>query len=515
MRSRTPHFDIGETYNIKASIKSGSFGLVNPSLLYEQLLSDRVSASLSGEYMSSDGQYKFTYSKADGYDTTAVRQNGDVRALRIEAGLHGRIDNGEWRAKLYLYDSERGYPGAYVRSTGLFQNQDRQWDTNIFAQGSFRKGITDYYNLMLSGKYSHDYLHYLSDPALDVAATYYNNEYTQRETYLSVANQFILREWWSANLSLDYIYNELDANLAEFSYPRRNSLLAAAATSVSVERLRAQGSVLYSQIIDDNSTLDNPSTFSDFSPTLLFAYQPFNSSPLELRAFYKHIFRMPTLSDLYYVTQTNASSSLKPEYTTQYNVGLVYGVSPAAQALQSVDLQIDGYYNEVTNKIIAIPQSNQFRWTMINLGRVEIRGVDLSSQLLWHFSDVTLTTRLNYTFQRAEDVTDPADSYYGDQIPYIPWHSGSVVAGLAWRTWELNYSFIYTGERYESQENIAEYYAQPWYTHDASIFRNIDYRGHKFRAGVEVNNLLNQQYEVVRCYPMPGTNVRITINFTL
>lgn len=512
MKSRTPHFDIGKHSNISATFKTGSFGLVNPSLSYEQQLSDKVSSSLSAEYLSSTGKYKFTYSKADGYDTTAVRQNGDVRAIRVDAGLFGRINNGEWRTKLYLYDSERGYPGAYVRSSGEFQNEDRQWDTNIFAQGSMRKGITSNYNILISAKYARDYLHYVSDPSLDTSTMHVDNQYTQQEGYLSVANQFIFSEWWSANLSVDYLYNTLDADLADFVYPQRSTLLGALATSVSFSKFRAQGSLLYTHATDKNRVQSDAEHFDEWSPTLLAAYRPFATENFELRAFYKRIFRMPTLNDLYYVTSSYGSSDLDPEYTNQYNVGATYGVQFGHGALRALELQGDIYYNQVENKIIAMPTSNQFRWTMLNLGYVEIRGVDIAAQAQWQLSEVELNTRVNYTYQKAQDFTDPTDSYYGHQIPYIPWHSGSVVASATLREWELNYSFIYTGERYEAQENIATNYEQPWYTHDMSLFRSFSLGGRAWRAGVEINNLLNQQYEVVRCYPMPGTNVKVTIN---
>lgn len=70
-------------------------------------------------------------------------------------------------------------------------------------------------------------------------------------------------------------------------------------------------------------------------------------------------------------------------------------------------------------------------------------------------------------------------------------------------TWSLNYSFIYTGERYEAGANIAENYALSWYTSDLSLSKIFNLKCSQLRAAVEVNNLLNQQYEVVQCYPMP------------
>lgn len=66
LQTRTPRFDEGETHHVKATMKTGSFGLANPALLWEQRLSERVSSSLSAEYLYSTGRYKFTYRMQEG-----------------------------------------------------------------------------------------------------------------------------------------------------------------------------------------------------------------------------------------------------------------------------------------------------------------------------------------------------------------------------------------------------------------------------------------------------------------
>ena len=182
------------------------------------------------------------------------------------------------------------------------------------------------------------------------------------------------------------------------------------------------------------------------------------------------------------------------------------------------------YYNRITDKIIAYPKGQQFRWTMLNLGTVKINGVD--AKLDWSLYlplRFVLRSRLNYTYQTAIDVTNPADTYYRDQIPYIPWHSGSVVAELGWTSrrgdrYGLNYSFIYVGKRYCQQENTVYNYVQPWYTHDLSVYGEWGITAPNKRlvwlkANIEINNLLGQDYEVIQNYPMPKQNVRCTLAF--
>ena len=153
--------------------------------------------------------------------------------------------------------------------------------------------------------------------------------------------------------------------------------------------------------------------------------------------------------------------------------------------------------------------------------------------------DFYLTAKAQYTYQTAIDVTDPNDTYYGDQIPYIPWHSGSAVGMFGWQNdWQqygLNYSFIYVGERYNQQENIIYNYTQPWYTHDLSVFGewNIHPTAKRstgvadlpstakrsispitLRVALDVNNLLSQDYDVIINYPMPKRNYKCTVSIT-
>ena len=149
---------------------------------------------------------------------------------------------------------------------------------------------------------------------------------------------------------------------------------------------------------------------------------------------------------------------------------------------------------------------------MLNLGRVRIKGVDVTALVTVNpVSDLMLTLRAQYTFQRAIDVTDPSDNYYRDQIPYIPRNSGTCVFNASWHGWNLNYSWIYVGERYNQQENIRYNYTQPWYTSDVSISKDLKINKVSLRAMAEINNLLSQDYDVIINYPMPKRNFRFTI----
>lgn len=514
LQTRKPLFATHKRYNLNVAMKAGSFDTYNPSLLWEQKLTEKLSAQFSGEYMSTSGRYKFCYAKKNGYDTTEVRRNGDVSALRTEAALFGKSKDGEWRAKVYFYNSERGFPGASVREEpGKYRHQDRQWDTSVFGQGTFRRNFTNRYSLLLNTKMAYDYLHYLSDPRLDVTTMYTDNHYRQSEAYLSAAHLYQIRTWWQVSLSNDVQYNYLDADLVNFVYPTRWTLLSALSTSLHWDKLSFRVSGLQTYVNDKTRMVGGSAGSKNrFTPALILGYQPLDKGnhDLSLRAFYKRIFRMPTFNDLYYTFIGN--KDLKPEYTTQYNVGGTYKRVWEKGLLRSAELRADGYYNEVEDKIVAMPTSNQFRWTMMNFGLCHIWGLDASLRTDWRLGNLDVNTNCSYTFNRAMDHTEKGSPFYGGQLPYIPWHAFSAIVGLSWRDWAFNYSFIYTGERYEASANIPENYSKPWYTSDLSLTKLVRTKKCTLRITGEVNNVFNQQYEVVQCYPMPGTNFKVKIN---
>jgi outer membrane cobalamin receptor len=506
LRSRTPQFAEGERWHGKASVKTGSSGLINPSLLWQQKIGEQVYSTVSAEWINANGRYKFRYTNGV-YDTTAVRQNGNVNAFRAEAGLNGTLaDSSSWAVKYYIYTSGRGLPGAIVANH--FNYGQHLEDRDQFVQASYRKNFGQRYSLVANAKYTDLYSRYI-DPEYPNEQHLLDNFYHQKETYLSLASQYRIRPWWESSLAADLTVNTMDANLYRFPYPTRYTTLLALASRAHFSRLEIQGNVLATIVDESVKAYQGAGAKREFTPALSIAWQPLARKDLWLRGFYKNIFRMPTFNDLYYTFIGN--HNLAPEYVKQYDAGFTY-----RQALrgnwQYITLQADGYYNRVKDKIVAVPSDNLFGWSMMNLGRVEIKGLDAVVRSAWQpLSSLLLTVGLNYTWQQAQDVTEGKGGYnYGQQIPYTPRHSGSFTAGVDWRAFSLNYSFIYTGERYSQKRNIPVNYVQPWYTSDMSITWACKASRHTSKIQLEINNLLNQYYDVVLNFPMPGRNYRIT-----
>ena len=510
MRTRTPSFQEGESYHARATLRFGSFDLISPSANIELRLSDRVNASLSTDWINSSGKYKFRYRRVNpagelAYDTTAVRQNGDINSTRIEANLYGTLSSGSWTFKAYNYNSERGVPGAIVNN--VWRRGERIWDTNSFAQGRYT-GTFGNFTTMNNLKYAFYRTHYVNNDDKQVKI---DNLYKQREIYFSSANIYEFSRVFQLSASYDFMWNALEADMYGFAKPDRYSNYLSIAAALDLPRFKMQASGLGAFIHDVLRGQEAPKDKAVFTPAVFVSFNPLRyTSALSLRAFYKKSFRMPTFNDLYYADMGN--SKLNPEHVTQYNLGIVYDHS-SRSFWSNFRISTDVYYNKVKDKIVAYPKGQQFRWTMLNLGKVDIQGVDVSTQLTVNpMRELYITFRGQYTYQRAIDVTDPADNYYRDQIPYIPRNSGSAVINASWKGWGLNYSWIYVGERYNQQENIRYNYTQPWYTSDISVSKDFRLDNVSLRALLEVNNLLSQDYDVILNYPMPKRNFRVTLS---
>lgn len=531
MKARKPKFEAGKKTNLSVRYKAGSIQLINPSFRWEQKLNDELSLSLSGEYMKSDGKYKFRYRRLNqegkvAYDTTATRWNSDIEAYRLEAGIYGTVHNGYWQAKLYYYDSDRGLPGAIVKN--IWQNGERQGDKNFFAQATFVKDITPKYKLQLNGKFAYDYTHYLSRDTVQflqesvTKKMQFDNTYYQQDWYLSVINMYSILPVWDISLSVDFQYNKLNAVMrgvgTPFTYPQRYTAWAALATALNLGKWKLQADVLGTFVMEKVRNNVQAPDKSELSPAIIVGYKPFHNHDFNVRAFYKRIFRLPTFNDLYYAQI--GFSQLNPEYTDQFNIGASYQKTFHSGWIDRISVQADAYYAAITDKIIAAPTGSSFRWMMTNMGKVESKGVDASAAAFGHIGPVKLNTNLSYSFTKAQDFTKINGkklSSFGDQIPYTPWHSGSVIAGVEYDSWTLNYSFIYVGERYNGAvNNISRNYVEPWYTHDFSLQREFRIRSrYLLKASVEMNNALNQHYDVVLNYPMPGRNFRFIVSLSL
>ena len=512
----TPRFSETKHSNFQAACKAGSWGLVNPSFYWEQRLSGKWSLTADAEWLSSDGDYPYIlyYGGENDQKSREKRKNTSVRNLRAEAALFGNFSETEHlRLRAYYYQSSRGLPSA----TTFYYDDESQhlWDKNVFIQGSYKKEFNRRWAIKLAGKWDWNYQRYLDEDYKGSAGKLENNYY-QQEYYLSAVALYRATDNLSFSLATDGSVNKLHADAAGFASPVRYSWLTAFAGKYVTNRLTLSASLL-STIVDETvSDGSSAETRRRLSPYVSMSFKPFPQEEFRIRAFYKHIFRLPSFNDLYYGVTGNRD--LNPENVTQYNVGLAY-VKKMSSFLSYISVTADGYINRIDDKIMAIPTRNLFIWSMVNLGKVDIKGLDLTSNIglsLWKDFELTLTG--NYTFQKALDVTssDPSTvegKTYKNQIAYTPSSSGSASAVLETPYVDLSYSMLFSSKRYISGENIDQNLLNGYTDHSISVSK--DFRWKKVLCAVNAGllNFMNKNYEIVKNFPMPGRSFRVTLTF--
>ena len=506
IETEKPHFENGKRHHTQVQMRGGSFGYLTPAIRHWQALGERTKLSVEGNYLHAEGEYPFTL-KNGTLVTEQKRINSDVESYQGEVNLfHTFKDESELSAKAYYYNSKRGLPGAVILYNS--ESDERLWDENFFAQAKYKKSFSPQWTLQAQGKYNYSWNKY-EDTGVEYTGGKQTDTNRQTEYYLSASALYKPTSAWSFSLSQDGFINRLHTNGANSPEPVRYTSLTALNARFQSGQLKASGSVVATYITEEVKAGNTPEDRKRLSPTLSLSWQPWEGEQLFVRALYKNTFRVPTFSDLYYLRVGN--TSLKPEKATEYTVGLTWSGTPFSFT-DFVSLTVDGYYNEVNDKIIAFPST--YVWKMQNYGKVHITGIDATlATAIPLGKSVNLNLSGNYSWQKALDVTNPEAKNYKHQLPYTPEHNGNVSATLEMPWVNVGYTVTMVSKRYFLAQNIEANRIDGYSEHTATLWREFKLGKCGLRLQAEIINLTDAQYDVIKYYPMPGRSWRLTGTF--
>jgi vitamin B12 transporter len=505
-----PQLTIAKPYQITASLNGGSFGLINPYLQWQQRVSKQWSFVINGNYTGANGRYKFK-ADGDGADTLATRTNADIKAYQTDGALYwAKSDSNKFKLQYNYYNSDRGLPGAVIPYVN--NSLQRLQDHNLLVQSGYEYVAKSSFHLLINSKFSQDYQHYLN-PSFYNSSGNINEHYTQHEFYQSASAGYHILTQWEISYSVDAAVTNLQSDVYQYAFPTRFTLLNAVATHIAAGKWHFLGNVLQTYITESVKSGTAANAKSIWSPTLMATFQPFQNSGLVFRAFYKDIFRNPTFSEQYYYAIV--PRVLRPEYAKQYNLGATYQKNLDG-FWHDIALTADAYYNNVKDKIIYLPTRDPSIPSVTNLGKVDIKGLDVTARasfipvIGWLGS-----INLSYTYQNAVDVTNPADKYYLKQIANTPKNLLNVNAGINHHQMGLYYNYLWSSSRYSESDNVPEYYLNGYHINSATF--TYTFLNHKspVTASAELNNIFNRNYVIVKNYPMPGRSIRLSIQITI
>ena len=511
LETATPMFYGQSNTNLKIGLEGGSYRMLSPSVLWEQRWGRRLRSSLWMDYLRTAGDYPFTlYYTTDhsGQTSRERRRHSAMQMFTTDASLFYTVRRGnEMSLKVHHMQGMHQLPGPVQLYNQRVSAQNTR-ERVSFVQYKWRVDGNKWESQLL-GKLQSTYDFY-EDSAANTLTGYQMNDYLQREAYLSGSAVWHLLPWLDLSGAADGSAARLNTNLAQRNDVHRDNLMAVAAlrlhhADTNMNRVELNANLLGTTIRDRVADLDTMPLFSRLSPFVGLNITVLGHTTL--RYFYKETFRAPNFSELYFFALPR---DLRPERARQHNVGVTYaGDFQLSNSSLQFSTTLDVYYNRVVDKILAIPTQNMFLWSMQNLGRAEIFGVDATAD----FGIEAVSMQLNYSYQRALDRTDPASRTYGHQIAYTPRHSGG--AAMRWENrWvNLGATAMVVGERYYMMQNSDDTRMPAYCDLGLTADRLFRLKQGMLRLSLQVLNLADVQYEVVRSYPMMGRNFRMKIMY--
>lgn len=511
IESAKPVFE-GTGTQVSAALRYGSFFTWNPHLSLKQRLGQNWLASIWSNYINSRGNYPFLLHNGN-LTTKETRLHSDVSSFNAEASIHGHLKHGgDLTLKAAYYDSDRGLPGSVVFYT--VNPHQRLWDRDFRASALYATALGDAskeskWKMKAAVSYNYAWNRFVDyDP---IHPQPQDDRYLQQE---GSAGAVVLYSPWKGvefSAAQDIVLNALEANIPSCPLPIRLTSYTALSGKYARGPIEAVVTLLGTACGEWVKTGEAAPSRFHISPSASISYRLPLNTDLRLRASFKDSFRLPTFNDLYYARMGNRN--LRAEKAYQTNLGITWAHAFGSHYLSAT---ADGYWNAVRDRIVAVP--SMFIWSMRNVGRVLMLGTDISLRYRgricrWLTSDLSGS----FSYQYAVDVTDPMAKNYKHQIAYTPRHcgSGSITFETPWLN--LGYTLQAVGERYTLSQNTPAYRAAPYADHCLSLNHTFEFgkkHAWKLHASAEALNLGGVNYEVIKYYPMPGRQYRLTIKIS-
>lgn len=285
------------------------------------------------------------------------------------------------------------------------------------------------------------------------------------------------------------------------SSPKRNILSLYAAVDGKIYKDLDLRMTLRNDIVDDKSV--------GLFPTATLTYRMPFVKGLSFNAGYSHNYRNPTLNDLYWNPGGNENLKGENGKTVDFDINYLY-----ENLNFNLDLRTGFYYSKVKDWIQWVPTTYRY-WMPKNVSEVMARGAEFHLKANYRYAFWNFTLSGNYVYSHTTDESEYAQQYDSDgkQLIYIPKHHANAFAEARWKTWNLNYTFEFTGKRTTSM-NDDDFFAYdlPYYTlHHISLGKQLN----KFRLEFRINNLTDNDYQTVLWRAMPGRSYEVYLEFKL
>ena len=397
------------------------------------------------------------YNNTDGY-----RENSDL--VKYSAELNYKFKGLALKAK--YSNSEFGTPGSTS-----WLSDGRQLDRNTLIQASYDK-IWDKVAISFAGKYSNDFMSYKD--------SWSDNDYKLQSGYTSAVLGYNPVSWLDLSVASDLQITDMLCNVEEYPRVQRYNSTNTFNFKFSGEKVAFHTTILY------NYVKDNEVNWSNFAPAFTLSY---SDNSLDLFLSYKEIFRVPNMNELYYPYYSN--KDLRSENVSQVDLGF-------KEILGKFSVSSDLYINHVTDKILSIEPL----YIPTNYQSVYGHGITSFVSYETFKGNWNLNMKVSHSYE--ESLSD------GKSIPYIPKHTITLNSLVKYKSWSLLLTDVFKSSSVDACQSLVS----PYNVLNASLEYTFKCKT-PIKFGVNCYNILNEKYEVVPGYPMPGISILGKISITI
>lgn len=216
-------------------------------------------------------------------------------------------------------------------------------------------------------------------------------------------------------------------------------------------------------------------------------------------------YRNPTFNDRYWIPGGNPD--LKPESGITAEGGMHYR-KENNNLLLECDLSV--YHSVINDMIVWRPGAGY--WSPKNYQQVFSKGLEVDSKLQltrgnWQHLTI-LSANLNHSLV---NKTYDSSDLEGKTMSYSPRTITSLNHTSKYKVTGIEIWHKFTSDRFTTSRDLME----PFNLFGARAFTSINIQGLKLGASFAIDNLLDETYELVELYPLPGRTYQFKIQLTI
>ena len=478
-----------ETPGIQSSITAGPYGERQGNL---SLAGTRKNVSARVHFAHEFAENDFSYLNSSLFPPQrARRENADRTQTSVLGSLRFKGVSSQTTVSFIANRAERGLPGLATTST----QGERQWDEVTRGWVGHTRGINQGVVSLRSAfqqgvlRYQHPELEI--DQAGHTTSAMLGGEWTlplKRHIKLTSGIETAYRR--ARHPSLSVKASEYQISGFVFSRLTQNRL-----------------TITPSGRIDSFFGGEKKRTLA-FSPQVGVNLQPFSHDFLRLKTSIGRAFRTPTFNDRFW--QPGGNPFLKAESGWTYDAGVFIATQ---RPLLNVTGEFTLFQHRFRNQIVWTPGPSGF-WTPQNVTRTRSQGFEASGSVGASLSQWTLTGQVHYTHTAATDRSDPASPSFGNPLRYVPAHQAKASMSLRRPIGRLE-TLLDLFVRHSSLRYIttdATQYMPAYSIFDANVRVRWRSPSTLLSLGVFLENVLNEDYEVIKGYPMLPRLIRFQLS---